>query len=228
MHNNPDDHPNYTIKDGNLLLHNRIYIPAELSLQSLLLARSHNSPIGGHAEIQGTFVRLSHTFYWLELQRSVHEFVWCYMPNHQSFNISPQGLLFHLPIPGKIWNSLSMDFITHLPPSFGKMTVLVVIDYLSKSAHFFLKEIQFTPPQVTFLFMTSCDFMDSPPWSSLTEIHSLWVHFGRNCSDYRGQPWLQMAPITHKPTDKRRSLSIARKMTFGALLQTSPVDGYSI
>ncbi|CAM8986770.1 unnamed protein product [Rhodiola kirilowii] len=29
-----------------------------------------------------------------------------------------------------------MDFITHLTPSFGKATILVVVDRLSKYAHF--------------------------------------------------------------------------------------------
>ncbi|CAM9000435.1 unnamed protein product [Rhodiola kirilowii] len=29
-----------------------------------------------------------------------------------------------------------MDFITHLPPSVGKTIVMVVVDYLSKYAHF--------------------------------------------------------------------------------------------
>ena len=52
------------------------------------------------------------------------------------FNKAPQGLLKPLPIPGKIWDSISMDFITNLSMSAGKCTILVVVDRLSKHAHF--------------------------------------------------------------------------------------------
>lgn len=41
-----------------------------------------------------------------------------------------------LPIPDQVWEDISMDFITHLPPSQGKTIIWVIVDRLIKYAHF--------------------------------------------------------------------------------------------
>ena len=48
----------------------------------------------------------------------------------------PYGLLQPLPIPHRPWSSVSMDFIMDLPPSNSFDNIFVVVDRLTKMAHF--------------------------------------------------------------------------------------------
>ena len=47
-----------------------------------------------------------------------------------------QGLLHPLPIPGKPWSDITMDFIVQLPKLEGCSAILVVVDRFTKVAHF--------------------------------------------------------------------------------------------
>jgi hypothetical protein len=51
--------------------------------------------------------------------------------------IKSPGLLHPLHIPNKIWEYISMDFITGLPKLEGKAAIFVSVDRLTKYAHFF-------------------------------------------------------------------------------------------
>ena len=67
-------------------------------------------------------------------------------------NIHPAGLLQPLPIPEQKWESISMDFITGLPKVQGRDCLYVVVDRLTKFAHFFSISSDYSATQVAELF----------------------------------------------------------------------------
>ena len=48
----------------------------------------------------------------------------------------PAGLLRPLPVPGRPWSHIALDFVTGLPNSHGNTVILTVVDRFSKSVHF--------------------------------------------------------------------------------------------
>lgn len=65
----------------------------------------------------------------------------------------PPRLLQPLPIPMKIWHEISMDFIMGLPSCKGKSVIFVVVDRLSKYAHFMALAHPFTVATLAHVFV---------------------------------------------------------------------------
>lgn len=76
---------------------------------------------------------------------------WCQRckPNLSAY----PGLLQPLPIPDKIWSEISMDFIDGLPSSHDKTMIFVLMDRLSKYAHFMPLSHLYNAQQVAQCFL---------------------------------------------------------------------------
>ncbi|KAJ4733316.1 polyprotein [Rhynchospora pubera] len=130
--------PLYSFQQGVLRYKNRICVGSGYDWRDRLLKEVHDSNLGGHSGILGTYQRLKGMFFWPRMKESVHAYVQecqiCQMGKNEHVN-SP-GLLQPLPIPSEAWTSVSMDFISGLPKSEGKEVIFVVVDRLTKYAHF--------------------------------------------------------------------------------------------
>jgi hypothetical protein len=111
--------------------------------------------IGGHAGVNRTKARIATQFFWTTMTKDIKEFVSnclvCQQAKH-STTLSA-GLLQPLPIPQQIWEDLSMDFITGLPPSNSYTVILVVVDRLSKYSHFIPLKADYNSSKVAEVFV---------------------------------------------------------------------------
>ncbi|PNX96484.1 Ty3/gypsy retrotransposon protein [Trifolium pratense] len=128
----------YTVKDELLFWKHRIVIPKNSELIKQVLYELHTSPIGGHAGMARTLARVKSQFYWPDMKTDIADYVQncAICQKAKTTNTLPAGLLQPLPIPSQVWEDVAMDFITGLPSSQGYTTILVVIDRLTKYAHF--------------------------------------------------------------------------------------------
>jgi len=88
--------------------------------------------------IAKTLDRISSNFYWPHMQSQIREHVLSCAICQQAKTETklPDGLLHPLPIPVQVWEDISMDFIVSLPPARGFSMIMVVVDRLTKYAHF--------------------------------------------------------------------------------------------
>ena len=127
----------FTVQDGLLYRDHLLYVP-EGSCRTQVLQTCHDDPLAGHFGVAKTLELVSRGFWWPQPWKFVKEFIkTCDVcARAKVVHHRPYGLLQPLPIPNRPWASISMDFITDLPPVNGLDAVLVIVDRFSKMAHF--------------------------------------------------------------------------------------------
>lgn len=131
----------------------------------------HNSAIGGHSGSRATYHIIKMIFYWPRLRRQVENYV-AECPICQvskSDHVHVPGLLESLPIPDMAWTHITMDFIEGLPRSKNKDAILVVVDRLTKYAHFLGMSRPYTVQQVAQLFMDNVFKLHGMPTTIITD-----------------------------------------------------------
>ena len=78
-------------------------------------------------------------------------------------HIHLDGLLQPLPIPEQKWESISTDFITSLSKVQGRDCIYVVVDWITKFAHFFAIPCDYSVAQVAELFFREVFKLNSLP-----------------------------------------------------------------
>jgi hypothetical protein len=140
----------FSLSRGIIRLHNRIWIGSNTALQTKLISALHHGAVGDHSGIAATYQRVKKLFAWTGQKAAVEEFVrQCEVCQHAKHeNIKSAGKLQPLPVPLLPWQDISMDFIEGLPKSEGFEVIMVVVDRLTKFAHFVPLKHPFTAAQV--------------------------------------------------------------------------------
>ncbi|KAL0427667.1 UNVERIFIED_CONTAM: hypothetical protein Slati_2941500 [Sesamum latifolium] len=145
---------NFLPSNGLVMYKDRIFVPSVGDLRQRLLTEFHDSTIGGHSGVSATAARLEISFYWSRLLTDVKAYIKHYATCQSVKYITqrPSGTLQPLPVPHRVWEDLSIDFITHLPVSANKTVIWVVVDRLTKYAHFVGLPSKFTAAYLVGVF----------------------------------------------------------------------------
>jgi len=149
------DTTKYQKKNGLFYYKGRILINPSASLTQLLLSEHHDTPVGGHSGYEKTYQRLNRVVYWQGMKNSVKKYIReCDICQRSKYETTrPAGLLQPLPIPEHVWEDISMDFIEGLPKSWGKSVIFVIVDRLTKFAHFLPLSHPYTARTVAATFL---------------------------------------------------------------------------
>nr|GEU56488.1 hypothetical protein [Tanacetum cinerariifolium] len=107
---------------GVILFRDRYSICVESKLKELLLFEFHNTSMAGHSGVKNMLTKYS-------MQ-------------------APADVLQPLPTPSRVWEDVSIDFITSLLVCKGLSVILVVVDRFTKYAHFGTLLASFNAPKV--------------------------------------------------------------------------------
>ncbi|GJR50669.1 putative reverse transcriptase domain-containing protein [Tanacetum coccineum] len=125
--------------DGTLCLNGRSWLPCYGDLRSVVMHESHKSKYSIHPGSEKMYQDMKKLYWWPNMKADIATYVSKCLTcakvkaEHQR----PSGLLVQPAIPEWKWDNITMDFITKLPKSSqGFDTIWVIVDRLTKSAHF--------------------------------------------------------------------------------------------
>ncbi|RAL59221.1 hypothetical protein DID88_006676 [Monilinia fructigena] len=120
--------------EGRLMFRNRLWVPQDERLRTRMIQDVHDSKLCGHPGRENTTQILSRQYFWPQMSNDVRRFVRncdsC--GRNKAWRDIRQGFLKPLPIPNRIWNEISIDFIVELPESNGCTNMVVITDRLGK------------------------------------------------------------------------------------------------
>ncbi|CAI7852328.1 unnamed protein product [Closterium sp. NIES-53] len=183
---------------------NQIWVPGYTLLRELLLQEAHDGITSGHFGVEKTRQQLQRYYYWPEMLTDVQRHV-ASCPTCQLMKLSrkrPAGQLQPIPPPERAWQQVTMDFVTRLSArASGNDVILVVVDRLTKMAHFAACKKSITAEETARLFISTIVRLHGIPAAIISDRDTkftsnfwwnLWQQFGMR---------LQFSSSYHHETD---------------------------
>ena len=131
-------------------------VPQLIDLREEILREFHCSRFSLHPGGTKMYQDLYHQYYWSRMKRHVRDFVRRCLTCQQvkAEHQKPAGLFQPLEVAEWKWENVTMDFVTHLPRTLQRHdAVWVIVDWLTKSAHFLAVRMTFTLERFCWLYI---------------------------------------------------------------------------
>ncbi|KAJ9545298.1 hypothetical protein OSB04_025005 [Centaurea solstitialis] len=176
-----------TNTEGFKCLGNRIWVPKLGDLRKKILVEAHKSKYAVHPGTNKMYHGLRQCYWWPGMKKDIAHFVercvTCLQVKieHQR----PYGKLQQLPIPEWTWEHITMDFVTKLPRTpKGYDTIWVIVDRLSKAAHFLPMKETYSMERLARLYIAEIVRLHGTPVSIVSDrdarfTSTFWQSFQR-------------------------------------------------
>ncbi|GJZ03166.1 putative reverse transcriptase domain-containing protein [Tanacetum coccineum] len=126
-------------RNGTRCIKNQSWLPLFGNLRDLIMHEFHKSKYSIHPGSDKMYQDIKKLYWWPNMKAIIAEYVGkCLTCSRVKVECQkPSGLLVQPEIPMWKWERITMDFVTKLPKtSNGHDTIWVIVDHLTKSAHF--------------------------------------------------------------------------------------------
>ncbi len=135
----------WSVDNQGLVRHRgRAYVPLDGSVRAEIMKICHDDPLAGHFGQRKTLTLIQRKYWWPKMAKDIQEYVsGCDVCQRvKAPRYKKTGEMSGLPLPRGPFKSISMDFITDLPPSRDPLTgtvynsVLVIVDRYTKVSRY--------------------------------------------------------------------------------------------
>ncbi|GKC60168.1 hypothetical protein Tco_1087766 [Tanacetum coccineum] len=210
--------------DGTKCLKGRVWLPLFGGLRDLIMLESHKSKYSIHPGSDKMYHDLKKLYWWPNIKADIATYVSKCLTcakvkaEHQK----PSGLLQQPEIPVWKWERITMDFITRLPrTSSGYDSIWVIVDRLTKSAHFIPINEKFKMEKLTRLYLKEIICRHGVPISIISDRDPRFAsRFWRSLQKSLGTN-LDMSTAYHPETDGQSERTI---QTLEDMLRACVID----
>jgi hypothetical protein len=143
--------------EGVVWFKDKLCVPNITSIRELILKEAHETAYSIHPGSDKMYQDLKKRFWWYGMKREIAEYV-ARCDTCQRIKVEhqrPAGLLQPLQIPQWKWDEIGMDFIVGLPRTRdGYDSIWVVVDRLTKTAHFIPVKTTYNSTVLAELYMS--------------------------------------------------------------------------
>ncbi|KAK1613818.1 hypothetical protein QYE76_019335, partial [Lolium multiflorum] len=165
--------PGFTVDEEGVLWSNgRLCVPSDSELKQVILKEAHDTLYSIHPGGTKMYQDLKEQFWWHRMKREIGSYIAkCDICQRvKAEHQRPAGLLQPLQIPEWKWDSVGMDFITGLPKSSrGNDSIWVVVDRLTKVAHFIPVKTTYQGPKLAELYISRIVSLHGTPKSIVSD-----------------------------------------------------------
>ena len=190
--------------DDCLRFRSRLCVPRNSELISMILNEAHCSRMSIHPGSTKMYNDLRRQFWWHGMKRDIFDFVSKCLVCQQvkAEHQVPTGLLQPIMIPEWKWDRVTMDFVSGLPLSASKKDAIwVVVDRLTKSAHFIPVRTDYSLDKLAELYVSQIVRLHGVPISIVSDRDPRFTsRFWKKLQEALGTK-LHFSTVFHPQTD---------------------------